>query len=182
MRRPNVATESLNDFSAGVLLNKLCERIATRIPDSGDIPESTCDWAVGLPVLLDGRPFSLDGHEYQRDILDCAAPRQVFKKGAQLGLTSVLMIKTIHGMLRGRYPAGCLCLFPSGSDVTDFSKGRFGPLINDNPSIAAKVERPDGSKVYTYLKLGADHYRHAYNYEALARRFGASSYFGDCPV
>ena len=31
---------------------------------------------------------------------------------------------------------------------------------------------------YVYVKLGADHFRHAFNYEAMARQYGAESVFG----
>lgn len=48
---------------------------------------------------------------------------------------------------------------------------------------AKKLEdKDDGGKFYTWLKLGADHYRHAYNYAFMARGFGAQSYFGDCDM
>jgi hypothetical protein len=71
------------------------------------------------------------------------ARRQVFLKGAQLGLTSIQMIRTIHGLISGRYPQGALYLFPSLGDIQDFSRGRFNPLINDNDSIARHVQDTD---------------------------------------
>jgi hypothetical protein len=42
--------------------------------------------------------------------------------------------------------------------------------------VAKKLEEDDetGSKRYVYVKLGPDHFRHAYNYEAMARQ--------NCPV
>jgi phage terminase large subunit GpA-like protein len=71
------------------------------------------------------------------------ARRQVFLKGAQVGVTSIQMIRTIHGLISGRYPQGALYLFPSLGDVQDFSRGRFNPLINDNDSIARHVQDTD---------------------------------------
>ena len=45
---------------------------------------------------------------------------------------------------------------------------------------AKKVEEDeDGSKRYVYVKLGPDHFRHALNYECMARQYGASSRFAD---
>lgn len=48
-------------------------------------------------------------------------------------------------------------------------------------NVAKKLEEDNetGSKRYVYVKLGADHFRHALNYEAMARQYGAASYFGD---
>ena len=98
-------------------------------------------WAEGL--LLDGRAFSLAGHEYQRGMLAEAASRQVFLKGAQVGVTSVVMLRTLHGLISGRYPQGALYLFPSRVDVQDFSRGRFNPLINDNEQVSRYVSDTD---------------------------------------
>ena len=102
-------------------------------------------WSEDL--LLDGQPFSLDRHEYQRDILLENAPRQVFLKGAQVGVTSVVMIKTLHGLITNRYPQGVLYLFPSRGDVLDFSRGRFAPLINDNECVAKYVQDTDSQTI-----------------------------------
>lgn len=47
-------------------------------------------------------------------------------------------------------------------------------------NVAKKLEeKEDGSKRYIYVKLGADHYRHAWNYACLARSAMASSCFGE---
>jgi len=74
---------------------------------------------------LDGRPFSLVNHEYQRAMLIEEAAKQVFMKGAQIGATSIAMLRTLHGLISNRYPQGSLYLFPSRADVLDFSRGRF---------------------------------------------------------
>ena len=96
---------------------------------------------------LDGQPFSLEKHEYQRDMLTEDSPRQVFLKGAQVGATSAIMLKTLHGLISGRYPQGVLTLFPTRSDVLDFSRGRFNPLINDNDCVARFVQDTDSQTI-----------------------------------
>lgn len=109
------------------------------------VTQDIVSWACS--VLLDGRPFSLKGHEYQRGILTESAPRQVFLKGAQIGITSVTMLKTLHGLLNSLYQQGVLYLFPSRGDVQDFGRGRFNPLINDNPEIAKYVQDTDAQTI-----------------------------------
>jgi hypothetical protein len=39
-------------------------------------------------------------------------------------------------------------------------------------NVAKRLEEDEetGSKRYVYVKLGADHFRHAFNYEAMARQ------------
>ncbi|MFC1544981.1 phage terminase large subunit family protein, partial [Gemmatimonadota bacterium] len=68
-------------------------------------------------------------------------------KGAQVGVTSVVMLKTLHGLISGRYPQGALYLFPSRIDVQDFSRGRFNPLINDNDSVSRFVQDTDSQTI-----------------------------------
>lgn len=98
-------------------------------------------WAESL--LLDGRPFSLKDHEYQRGMLTETGPRQVFLKGAQVGATSVIMLKTLFGLVSRFYKQGALYLFPSRDDVQDFSRGRFNPLLRDNPHLERHIEDTD---------------------------------------
>ena len=48
-------------------------------------------------------------------------------------------------------------------------------------NVAKKLEEDEesGSKRYTYVKLGADHFRHAFNYCIMALDYGAKSIFKD---
>ena len=121
-------------FPAEVIKEALTEQVEAIIP-----------WAESL--LLDGRPFALHGHEYQRDMLTETFPRQVFMKGAQVGVTSIIMLKTLHRLITGAYPQGALYLFPSRGDVQDFSRGRFNPLINDNEQLAKHVQDTDAQTI-----------------------------------
>lgn len=90
-------------------------------------------WAYENKLRLQGADFSLKGHEFQVDMLQCDHPNQVGKKAAQMTFTETAVIKTFHGMIHQRYPKGTLYLFPTKDDVTDFSRGRFNPLIETNP-------------------------------------------------
>ena len=51
-------------------------------------------------------------------------------------------------------------------------------------NVAKRLEEDEetGSKRYVYVKLGPDHFRHALNYEAMARHYGAGSLFGNCDL
>jgi len=88
-------------------------------------------------IILDGRPFTYDRHEYLIEPYKDDHPHQVEMKAAQMGLTSKAMLKVAYGARYGGY-RGILYLFPSKSDVTDFSKGRIDPLIDDNPDTIGK--------------------------------------------
>jgi hypothetical protein len=103
------------------------------------------EWVKGL--TLGSRPFQVEGHEYELDMLTEGAPRQCYKKGAQVGITETQVLKTMYGLIFARYPQGVLYLFPTVNDVTDFSRGRFGPLLADNPEIENQVSSTDAVSV-----------------------------------
>jgi hypothetical protein len=116
------------------------------------------DWAVKNSVVLDGREFSFKKHEYLIEPYADTHPFQVEIKAAQLGLTSKALLRVCHGARYGRY-RGILYLFPSKTDVTDLSKGRLDPLIDDNPeTIGSWVKDTDASNIkkiwdsYLYLR------------------------------
>jgi hypothetical protein len=98
-------------------------------------------WVEG--VQLQSGKFSFEGHEYQRGILSESHQRQVFKKGSQLGLSECQILKSLHGMIAGKYNQGVLYLFPSERDMFDFSRARFAPLVRVNEQIAREVQNTD---------------------------------------
>jgi hypothetical protein len=65
-------------------------------------------------------------------------------------------------------------IFPKDCDIVK----EFAQHLHN---VAKKLEEDEetGSKRYVYVKLGADHFRHALNYEAMARQYGANSFFRD---
>lgn len=94
-------------------------------------------WEFAQTITLDGRPFSFNRHEYLEVPYKDDHPDQAEMKATQLGLTSKAMIRAAYS---ARYKGfrGILYLFPSKSDVVDFSKGRIDPLIDENPDTIGK--------------------------------------------
>lgn len=79
-------------------------------------------WVRDNKVLLPSGDLDFGKHKYQLAILECNDKTQVIKKAAQLGFTTMFMLKAIHGLKHGKYRQGVLYLFPTGDDVSDFSK------------------------------------------------------------
>jgi hypothetical protein len=115
-------------------------------------------WIVENGLELSHGKWALAGHEYQAAWLQEQAREQVFIKGAQIGATEVLVLKTLHGMIHQKYPQGALYLFPTRDDVRDFSKARFDPLIAQNAFIGQHVTSTDAQNIkkigrgYLYLR------------------------------
>jgi len=137
---------------------KLIEDIASSGDPSVLFPGSPYLWATYSGLQLPSGPYKEEGHEYVKDIMECQAQRQCAMKGAQMTFTTIDVIRTIHGMIYNQYPQGCLYLFPTRDDVTDFSKGRFQPMISDNKFIKQHIKDTDAvnvkriGKAFLYLR------------------------------
>jgi hypothetical protein len=105
------------------------------------------DWANVEKIVLDGKPFSFDKHEYLIEPYKDDHPFQVEIKATQLGLTSKALLRVLYGSRYLSY-RGILYMFPSRTDVTDLSKTRLTPLIEDNPdTIGQWVKETDSANV-----------------------------------
>ena len=102
------------------------------------------DWPVTEKILLDGRQFSFKKHEYLIEPYHDTHPYQVEIKATQLGLTSKALLRVIYGCRYETY-RGILYLFPSRTDVTDLSKTRLTPLIEENPDTIGRWIRDTDS-------------------------------------
>jgi len=115
-------------------------------------------WITENNLHLSHGPWKLEGHEYQVAWLQESAREQVYIKGAQIGATEILVIKTLHGMIHDKYRQGALYLFPTRDDVRDFSKARFDPLIDINTFINQYVISDNAQNIkkigkgYLYLR------------------------------
>jgi hypothetical protein len=122
---------SLKDLNSSDLLDQFLDQAEGLAFSKSKKKTPILDWTKS--IILGTRPFQIEGHEYEIDMLTCEAPIQCYKKGAQMGVTEINVLKSMHGLIFSKYPAGVLYLFPTNLDVSDFSKGRFGALIRDNP-------------------------------------------------
>jgi hypothetical protein len=105
------------------------------------------EWCEKTPVILDGKPFTFERHEYLKEPYQDDHHHIIEQKAAQLGLTSKAMLKVAYGARYGGY-RGILYLFPSRTDILDFSKSRISPLIEDNPdSIGSWIKDTDAAGI-----------------------------------
>jgi hypothetical protein len=104
------------------------------------------EWVERSSIILDGKPFTFERHEYLRIPYRDDHPHIVEKKAAQMGLTSKAMLRTIYTLQFKKY-RGVLYLFPSRSDVLDFSKGRISPLIEENEEIGRMIRDTDSAGI-----------------------------------
>lgn len=63
-----------------------------------------------------------------------APRRRCFMKATQGGFSEEQVNESLWGLIHGYYQRGVMYLFPTTDDVKEFSKARFGPLIQANPT------------------------------------------------
>lgn len=104
-------------------------------------------WVHYNKIKLRGVPYEFKNHVYQMEWLSNKSRVTTYKKAAQMGGSEAEVLRVLHGMIYGRYPQGVLVLFPTRDDVTDFSKGRFNPLIVENPIVGKWVTDTDAANI-----------------------------------
>jgi hypothetical protein len=141
-------TRSFITYKKQELYEALLNSINGRFDPGGAAePLPFWDWVEKTPIILDGHPFTFQRHEYLREPYQDNHPHQVEMKAAQMGITSKAMLKAVYGARFKGY-RGILYLFPSKSDVTDFSKGRIDPLIQENPdTIGSWIRDTDAANI-----------------------------------
>ena len=129
------------------LYTDLLGEITRTFEESGPLPDSFSDWCVKAPIILDGEPFSFEYHEYLQEPYRDDHPDQVEMKSTQMGCTTRAMLRLTYGA-RFRGYRGILYLFPSRTDVTEFSKSRISTLIDENPeTIGSWLQETDSANL-----------------------------------
>ena len=123
-------------------LNRVARKnlVATKI-------ESFSEWIDESKLTVDQLPFTYNKHEYLREIYKDDHPYLVNMKATQGGFTLKALLRMVY-KCRFMPIKGVLYLFPSRTDVSDMSKGRLDPLIDENPdSIGQWVQDTDAANI-----------------------------------
>ena len=89
-------------------------------------------WATFYEIRLQRSVYTFTDHEYQLEPMQNTCKRSCYMKATRGGFSEIEILKSLHGMIHGRYKEGVLYLFPTTDDVHEFSKSRFNPLISSN--------------------------------------------------
>ena len=113
-----------------------------REPTPADIAAiDTWYWAFYHKIKLQAEPYTMVGHEYQVEPMQSVSRLRCYKKATQLGFTEIEVLRTLHDLIYGILPKGAMYLFPTGDDVSDFSKARFKTLLTNNPATIGRYVR-----------------------------------------
>jgi len=89
-------------------------------------------WATLNEIKLQRSVYTFYNHEYQVEPMGNNCKRVCYMKATRGGFSEIEILKSLHGMIYGRYQEGVLYLFPTTDDVNEFSKSRFAPLLSSN--------------------------------------------------
>jgi hypothetical protein len=92
-------------------------------------------------MVVDGAAFDMRGREYEQAILRDESKYIIVPKGAQLGLTTIFIVKSMHSLVRRRWKV--LYLLPLKAGSVAFVQGRIDPIIDHVPRLKAEFKRVD---------------------------------------
>lgn len=126
------------------MLQTLLDEAALEFKRPEQIP-GILEWCQGLRV--GGKPFDLDGHPWQAEILATKSPFVILQKSTQGGGSTVMQMKATYGLISGLYQSSFISAWPTADGSVSFSKTRFEPFISDNPQIKKFVTSTDSATV-----------------------------------
>ena len=91
-------------------------------------------WACKNAIqLANGATFSFKNRQYLIEPMQCTAAYSGSMKATGGGFSECQgILPSLHGMIYGRYPQGVGYFFPTDTDMQDYAKSRFNPLIQMN--------------------------------------------------
>jgi hypothetical protein len=98
-------------------------------------------WAALLKLAVDGHPFDVEGREYEQAILRDESKVIIVPKGAQLGFTTLFVIKSLHAILERHWHV--LYLLPLKAGSVQFVQSRIDPIIDSNSTLKSAFKRVD---------------------------------------
>jgi hypothetical protein len=96
-------------------------------------------WATEANVIhLQKGNYSFAGREYLMEPMCSTFKRIAMMKGTQGGASLTIMLMCLWGMIYKHFQRGVLYLFPTATDVREFSQAVLNPLLAVNKSTLAK--------------------------------------------
>jgi hypothetical protein len=92
------------------------------------------EWIDRAQIYLRGKRYSTDKHEYLDQILSDSHPDQTFEKSAQVGISTLVLMKSLY--VAEHLGKKAIYFFQDDSAVSDFSNDRCQPMIEASPYLS----------------------------------------------
>jgi len=113
------------------------------------------DWTL-VRRLIDGNPFSFEGHDYLRGIYREESALVVVRKAAQMGASEYAISRALHFAVT--HGGRVIYFFPSDNDVGEFSRDRFAPAVAESEYLTGLVRDTDTAGL-KQIGLGTIYFR-----------------------
>lgn len=110
-------------------------------------------WLEKNTTIYD-KPFSFDGHEFQREIIDSVHPSQNVMKPSQVGMSECTARLTLAFLAVTRNMTGIYTL-PTMGEAQKFSKSRLDPIIEGSKTLTNLMV--SGSDSSMLKRIGTSH-------------------------
>ena len=109
------------------------ESIGASLLSSISEAERSSDIFVWLKNVVNEKrqPIELDNHCFLKKPYEDETEVQVYKKGAQVGVTTMVLLKSFFFAQRNQ--VDIISVFPTATDVRKFCQGRFDAFVGRNP-------------------------------------------------
>ena len=98
---------------------------------------SLLEWIGKARITLRGQPYSFDRHEYLLQIVQDLSPDQTFLKGAQVGISTVVLLKALY--VADELDKKAIYFFQDDAAVSDFSNDRCDPIVQSSTYLSSKI-------------------------------------------
>lgn len=99
------------------------------------------EWAIGMGLRVDGRPFDTRGREYVRQVIRDTSDEIIIPKAAQTAFTVTFITRTLHWIKeRGWHH---LYLLPLKTGAIPFVQARIDPVIDSNEFLRSHFTNVD---------------------------------------
>jgi Phage terminase large subunit (GpA) len=99
------------------------------------------EWAIGMGLKVDGKPFTLEGREYIRQVIRDTSPEIVIPKAAQTAFTVCFLTRTLHWITERKWHH--LYLLPLKTGSLTFVQSRIDPIIDSNEHLRSNFTTVD---------------------------------------
>jgi hypothetical protein len=96
------------------------------------------EWTLNH-IILRGDKFTLTGHPYLHEIYSHNHKHEVYRKAAQVGISTYHIIKALW--LADCEQSKIVYFFPTDNDVADFSQDRFQTIVDESPYLSTKISK-----------------------------------------
>lgn len=95
------------------------------------------EWVPQAGIMVGGRPYSYEGFEFQQQIIEDDHPTQVLQKGAQIGASEIMAIRSVY--VAAHLGLTSLYYLDNDKKARTFGKKRIQRLINRSPELKGQI-------------------------------------------